>query len=94
MAGTQTFNAKPVFVAAATHDVKIYFSKVSTSITHGIDPDIDVERTKVVNDIMFTGRVPGISFVDGAKIPKHISNASGDHLNTDDKMAVVAFRVK
>jgi LssY C-terminus len=90
----QTFDGKPVFVAAATHDVKIYFSKTSRSITHGIDPDIDVERTKVVNDLVFTGRVQGVSLVDRPSIPKEISNATGDHLKTDDKMAVVALRVK
>ncbi len=87
----QTFAGKPIFVAAATHDIKIYFSKTSRSITHGIDPDIDNERTKVTNDMLFTGKVKGVSLVDRTNIPKDISNATGDHLKTDDKMAVIEF---
>jgi hypothetical protein len=88
---SQTFAGKPVFVAAATHDIKIYFSKTSRSITHGIDPDIDNERTKVTNDMLFTGKVKAVSLVDRTNIPKDISNATGDHLKTDDKISVIEF---
>ncbi|HSU33420.1 MAG TPA: LssY C-terminal domain-containing protein [Bryobacteraceae bacterium] len=90
----QTFDGKPVFVAAATHDVKIYFSKTSKSITHGIDPNIDRERTKVTDDLVFTGRVLATALVDRANIPKDISNATGDKLQTDDKMSVLEFKDK
>jgi hypothetical protein len=90
----QTFDGKPVFVAAATHDIKIYFSKTSKSITHGIDPDIDKERTKVLNDMLFTGRVQATALIDRTSIPKGISNATGDHLKTDDKMAVLELKDK
>jgi hypothetical protein len=91
---TQTFDGKPVFVAAATHDIKIYFSKTSKSITHGIDPDIDKERSKVLNDMLFTGRVQATALIGRPSIPKDISNATGDHLKTDDKMAVLEFKTK
>jgi hypothetical protein len=90
----QTFDGKPVFVAAATHDVKIYFSKTSKSITHGIDPNIDKERTKVTDDLIFTGRVQATALVDRTNIPKDISNATGDKLQTDDKMSVLEFKDK
>ena len=90
----QTFDGKPVFVAAATHDIKIYFSKTSRSITHGIDPDIDKERLKVFNDMLFTGRVQATAVIDRPSIPKDISNATGDHLQTDDKIAVLEFKAK
>ena len=88
----QTFAGKPVFVAAATHDIKIYYSNTSRSITHGIDPNIDNERTKVVNDVLFTGTVQGLSLVDRQHIPADISNATGDHLKTDNKIAVIEFK--
>ncbi len=89
---SQTFAGKPVFVAAATHDIKIYYSNTSRSITHGIDPNIDNERTKVVNDMLFTGNVQGVSLVDRKNIPANISNATGDHLKTDNKIAVIEFK--
>ena len=85
----QTFDGKPVFIAAATHDIKIYFSRTSKSITHGIDPDIDKERSKVVNDMLFTGHVQATALVDRPNIPADISNATGDHLQTDKKIAVL-----
>ncbi|HEX4170715.1 MAG TPA: LssY C-terminal domain-containing protein [Bryobacteraceae bacterium] len=88
----QQFAGKPVYVAAATHDIKIYFSKTSRSITHGIDPNIDNERSKVTNDVLFTGTVAGVSLVDRANIPKDISNATGDRLQTDDKVSVIEFK--
>ena len=88
----QTFDGKPVFVAAATHDVKIYFSKTSKSITHGIDPDIDNERTKVTNDLLFTGQIEATALVDRPAVPDDISNATGDHLQTDKKMSVLEFK--
>jgi hypothetical protein len=91
---THMFDGKPVFVAAATHDVKFYFSKTSKSITHGIDPEIDKERTKVLNDMLFTGRVQAVALIDRPSIPKDISNATGDHLKTDDKMAVLELKAK
>ncbi|HEY7209319.1 MAG TPA: LssY C-terminal domain-containing protein [Bryobacteraceae bacterium] len=88
----QTFAGKPVFVAAATHDIKIYFSQTSRSITHGIDPNIDNERRKVMNDLTYAGRIQSVSLVDRQNIPKDISNATGDKLETDGKIAVLEFQ--
>ena len=85
------FNGKPIWVAAATHDTSITFSQVSKSFTHGIDPNIDNERTKVTNDLIFTGTVHAYSLVDRNNMPKDASNATGDKLVTDGKIAVLEF---
>ena len=87
----QLFKGKPVWVAAATHDISITLSPVSRSFTHAIDPDIDKERAKVVNDLLFTGEVHGLALVDRAGIPKDATNATGDKLETDGRMAVLEF---
>jgi len=86
------FQGQPVFIAAATHDIKIYFSKTSRSITHGIDPNIDRERIKVINDLLFTKQIQALSLVGRTNIPKDISNATGDVLQTDNKIAVLQFK--
>lgn len=86
-----TFNGKPVFVAAATHDTSITFSQESRNFTHGIDPDIDNERRKVVTDLEFTNLTRAFSLVPRTNIPKDASNATGDKLVTDGKMAVLEF---
>jgi hypothetical protein len=85
------FNGVPVWVAAATHDISITFSNTSHSFTHGIDPDIDKERSKVVNDLVFTKQVHGLALVQRSGIPPNISNATGDKLQTDGSMAVLQF---
>ncbi|MBV8549709.1 MAG: LssY C-terminal domain-containing protein [Acidobacteriaceae bacterium] len=87
----QTFQGQPVWVGAATHDISIAFSKESGSFTHGIDPEIDKERAKVVNDMLFTGHVRGLALVDRTGLPSNPSNATGDKLITDGKIAVIEF---
>ncbi len=87
----RTFHGKPVWVAAATHDISITFSPVSKSFTHGIDSHIDKERSKVVNDLLFTGHVHGLALVDRQGMPQDASNATGDKLSTDCRMAVLEF---
>ena len=87
----QQFNGKPVWVAAATHDISITFSAAAKNFSHGIDPNLDAERSKVVNDLLFTGMVYGIALVERNNIPQNASNATGDKLVTDGKMAVLEF---
>jgi len=86
------FQGTPVFVASSTHDIKIYFSQTSRSITHGIDPNIDHERTKVTDDLLFTRRIEATSLVPRSNIPSDISNATGDRLETDRSIAVLKFK--
>jgi hypothetical protein len=42
--------------------------------------------------MLFTGRVKAMALVDRPNIPKDISNATGDHLQSDDKIAVLEFK--
>ncbi len=86
-----TFDDKEVWVCAATHDIAIDFSPEDRTFIHRIDPQIDRERAKVVNDLMFTGRVRGMSLVSRSDVPKDAYNATGDQLITDGRMAVLEF---
>ncbi|MDQ2711991.1 MAG: LssY C-terminal domain-containing protein [Acidobacteriota bacterium] len=85
------FDGKPVWAAAATHDTGFVFSKESKNFTHGIDSHIDIERSKVTNDMVFTGEVKGIALVNRASVGPDLSNATGDKLITDGKIAVLEF---
>ncbi len=87
----QAFNGKPVWLGAATHDIRIAFSPQSRSFTHGIDSHIDDERAKVVNDLLFTGYIHARALVSRAGIPRDATNATGDPLLTDGKIAVLEF---
>ena len=86
-----TFNGKPVWVSAATHDIGIEFIQEKMTFIHKIDPLIDRERAKVVNDLIFTGKVKSVALVSRPEVPLDASNATGDKLETDGSMAVLEF---
>jgi hypothetical protein len=86
-----TFDGRPIWVCAATHDTGIAFSEQDRTFIHKIDPEIDRERSKVVNDLLFTGKVKGLALVDRPQVPKKSKNGTGDDLITDGRMAVLEF---
>ncbi len=87
-----TFEGKPVWVIAATHDTGIDFSEENRTFIHKIDSQIDRERAKVVNDVLFTGRVCSVALVDRPAVPQHGQNATGDAVETDGKMAILVLQ--
>lgn len=86
-----TFDGKQIWVCSATHDTGISFSEADRTFIHKIDSNIDAERAKVVNDLLLTGMVRGLSLVERSGLPAGMFNATGDALKTDDAMAVVSF---
>jgi hypothetical protein len=85
------FGGQAVWLCSATHDTGIDFSDQQRTFIHRIDPNIDLERAKVVSDLLFTGRVQGLSLVQRAGLAENMSNATGDALMTDGAMAVIRF---
>jgi hypothetical protein len=85
------FNGQDIWVCSATHDTGISFSDESRTFIHKIDSNIDLERAKVVNDLLLTGLVHGLSLVERSGLPRNMSNATGDLLKTDGAMAVASF---
>jgi LssY C-terminus len=88
----EMFAGQPVWVCAATHDTGIDFSPEDRTFIHKIDPQIDKERAKVVNDLLLTGQVRSLALVDRPNVPQHSQNTTGDHLDTDGKMAVLILK--
>ena len=86
-----TFAGKEIWACSATHDTGISFSEVNRTFIHAIDSHIDLERAKVVNDLLLTGLLRGVSLVDRNGLPQNMSNATGDALETDGAMAVLQF---
>jgi len=85
------FHGKDVWVSSATHDTGIAFSEQDRTFIHKVDGNIDRERAKVVNDLLFTGMVRGLALVDREDAPRRFVNATGDKLQTDGRIAVVRF---
>jgi hypothetical protein len=86
------FGGKPIWVCSSTHDTGIDFSDRDRTFIHKIDPQIDRERAKVVNDLLFTGMIRSLALVDRTDIPQNAANATGDSLKTDGGMAVLLFQ--
>jgi hypothetical protein len=87
-----TFEDRPVWAVAATHDTGINFSEANRTFIHRIDSSIDRERAKVVNDLIFTGRVESLALVDRQQVPQKGQNATGDNIETDGKIAVLVMK--
>jgi len=87
-----TFRGKPLWAVAATHDIGIDFSEAERTFIHLIDPQIDGERDKVVNDLLFAGRVEAFDLLERPAVPRHGKNATGDDLETDGRVAVALLR--
>jgi hypothetical protein len=85
-------DGEPVWLGAATHDIGLNFDRRDRIITHRIEPHIDRERDKIVNDLEVTGRVVTAALVDRPDVPLRSRNATGDAWETDGRMAVVVLR--
>jgi hypothetical protein len=83
------FRGMPVWACAATHDTGIDFSAEKRTFIHRIDPEIDRERAKVVGDLIFGGRVAGLSLAARPAVPQQSHNATGDELLTDGRIAIL-----
>jgi hypothetical protein len=68
------------------------FSRELKTFTHEIDPRVDLERDKIVDDLVFAGRVASQAMVDRPNAPRSDRNAAGDQFETDGRIAVVALR--
>jgi hypothetical protein len=87
-----SFRGKPVWAVAATHDIGIDFSAAERTFIHRIDPQIDRERAKVVNDLLFAGHVEALDLVERPAVPRQGRNATGDSLETDGRIAILLLR--
>jgi LssY C-terminus len=84
-----SFRGKPVWAVAATHDIGIDFLEAERTFIHRIDSQIDGERDKVVNDLLFAGHVEAFDLVERPAVPRQGRNATGDSLETDGRIAIL-----
>ena len=85
----EQWNGQDVWISAASEDVSIAFSKQARAVTHMIDENIDLERTKVVNDLFFTGCVGSAGLLEREDLPLEMDNGAGIRLITDGHVAAI-----
>ena len=86
---SETWNGMPLLTASSTQDIGIQLSRKNKTFIHVIDTDIDNERTKIVNDLVFTGCVDHAELFHRPWVPPGASNATGEALHTDRRVAVL-----
>jgi len=69
------------WLGAATHDITVVFDRKNFGLSHKVDPNIDLERLKVVSDLDFAAALAGIVYV-----PRTIPYTAGTE--TDGAIAV------
>jgi hypothetical protein len=77
-----------MWLGAATHDVGITFEAASVKFSHRIDPQIDKERSKVANDLLFAGCSDPAGYVGREDAQRQ----SGEGVATDGRLAVIFLR--
>jgi hypothetical protein len=77
---------RQVWLAAATHDVGIKFSRREMSWTHKIDPEIDRERAKILGDLEFAGCLAEVSETRRPGVTRAVRQSNG--IRTDGRVAV------
>jgi hypothetical protein len=88
----QTFDGLPAWIGAGTHDIGITFSRKARTFSHSVDDEIDEERRKIENDLIFTGDVTAAGLIGRPAAPRSFQNATGDQLQTDGAMAVIRLK--
>ncbi len=86
---SETWQGKAVLTASSTQDIGIQLSRKNKTFIHVIDTNIDGERTKIVNDLVFTGCVDGAELYARPWVASGVQNATGEQLITDGRVAVL-----
>lgn len=84
-----TRDGHEVLTASSTQDIGIAFSRKQKTFIHVIDEHIDNERSKIVNDLVFTGCVENLDMAPRPWVPQDSYNSTGDRLLTDGAAAVL-----
>jgi hypothetical protein len=87
----ETWQGRPLWVAAATHDVDFAYLRHGEAFTHRIEADVDRERDKVGYDLAFTSCVDRMDWIERSEVPRFTHNATGDPMTTDARMLVVVL---
>ncbi len=82
-------DGKPIWAAAATHDVAIEIAKRGHLINHRIDPAVDDERDFVGVDLTSASAVSGEKYLPSVHPVFEAQTASGENYHSDSRILLV-----
>ena len=86
---TFTVNGQMLWVGAATHDIGFEKDQRNNSITHKIDPDIDLERDYVQKTLSSTGLVAEVTHFTPNNPLKEAKTATGGSFHSNGQVLVL-----
>jgi hypothetical protein len=84
-------DGRPIWASAATRDLATTFGMHPFGFTHEIQGEVDLERDEVVHDLVFTGCVDSVAYVQR---PEGVRESGQDYrkgVSTDARVAVVTL---
>jgi LssY C-terminus len=90
--GGENSGGRAVWLGAASFDRSLGISHFTGEVMHHIDPRIDTERDKLIEDLDHAGRIGGLSRLTGFLPARRGRNGGGDLYVTDGRLAVVVLR--
>ncbi len=88
----ERWHGRPVWIAAATHDIAITFSTRHRAFAHEVDPRIDLERDFVADDLVAAGVVARRSSLPLAPVPDATVNLDHTPVVTDSRVVVLELQ--
>jgi hypothetical protein len=85
---------KPLWIGAATFDIRVGLSYTTGQITHHIAPDVDAERDRLIDEIKQAGDLSAVYWVDGFHKELEGRNGGGDPWHTDGRLAVGGIAIR
>lgn len=85
------WRGRTVWAAAATRDISAGFSLRPFGFTHQIQNEVDLERHKVISDLVFTGCVESVAYCDRSEAMRFSASQDRKGVRTDSRVAVVVL---
>jgi hypothetical protein len=89
----QTTEGRPIWIGAATRDVRVELSSNTKEITHRISPDVDAERDLLLDEITKANHATGTRWIDGFHRELRGRNGGGDPWQTDGRLPIASLSV-
>jgi LssY C-terminus len=84
---TSDKNQRPLWIGGATKDIRVALSPRTHMPTHLIEPDVDIEREFLVEDLSATGWVIHVDYSTGDSREVQRDNGDGGAYHTDGAIA-------
>ncbi len=84
-------DGREVWASAATRDLGTTFGMHPFGFTHSIQDDVDRERDKVIHDLVFTGCVESVAYVQRKQTPRETGGPYRRGVVTDARVAAVTL---